>query len=133
MAHRESRFMANIRSKFWSILIVGVVLVLAFVLLRYVIMSPDKAKVGYSTIAGMPGWLTPIIMMALGAVVFWLGLKVRSDWPEVLGSGLIAGGVGVAEMKIGWQKFAIGSSFTPVLIPAVLFIVLIFIAQVRSR
>lgn len=130
---RESRFMANIRSKLWSILIVGGALVGVFILLRYVLMSPSKAAAGYDTIMGLPGWLTPIVMIVAGAVVYWLGLKVRSDWPEVLGAGLIAGGVGVTEMKIGWHKFAIGSSFTPILIPAAIFIVLIFMAQVRSR
>lgn len=133
MPRRESRFMANIRNKLWSILIVGVVLVLAFVLLRYVIMSPDKAKAGYDTIVGLPGWLTPIIMIFIGAGLFWLGLKIRNDWPEVLGAGLIAGAVGVMELKIGWQKFAIGSSFTPILIPAAVFIVLIIFSQIRSR
>jgi hypothetical protein len=133
MAGRESRFMANIRNKLWSILIVGGTLVLAFVLLRYVVMSPDKAKVGYHTIAGLPGWATPIIMVALGAGIFWMGLKVRSDWPEILGAGLIAGAVGVTEMKIGWHYFAIGSSFTPILIPAVVFVLLIIFSQMRSR
>ncbi len=133
MARRESRLMANIRNKLWSILIVGVTLLLGFVLLRYAIMSPDKAKAGYSTIAGMPGWLTPIIMLVAGAGIFWLGLKIRNDWPEVLGAGLIAGSVGVTEMMIGWHKFAIGSSFTPILIPVAVFIALILFSQMRSR
>lgn len=133
MPRRESRLMANVRNKLWSILIVGGGLVLAFVLLRYVIMSPDKAKAGYSTIVGMPGWLTPIIMIVIGAGMFWLGLKIRSDWPEMIGAGLIAGAVGVTELMIGWQTFAIGSSFTPIVIPAVVFIALILFSQMRSR
>ncbi len=133
MSNRESRLMANLRNKIWSIAIVGGTLVLAFVLLRYIVMSPDKAKAGYSTIAGLPGWLTPIIMVALGAGIFWLGLKVRSDWPEILGAGLIAGAVGVTEMMIGWHKFAIGSSLTPILIPAAVFVALIIFSQMRSR
>ena len=133
MAGRESRFMANIRNKLWSILIIGVLLVGAFVLLRYVIMSPDKARAGYSTIAGLPGWATPIIMSLIGAGLFWVGLRIRSDWPELIGSGLIAGAVGVTEMKIGWHKFAIGSSFTPILIPAAVFVVLVIVGQIRSR
>jgi len=133
MSRRESRLMANIRNKLWSILIVGGTLVLAFALLRYVIMSPDKAKAGYSTIVGMPSWLTPIVMILAGAGIFWLGLKVRSDWPEIIGAGLIAGALGVTELMIGWHKFAIGSSFTPVIIPVAVFVVLILFSQMRSR
>ena len=133
MAGRESRLMANLRNKLWSILIVGATLVVAFVLLRYAVMSPDKAKAGYKTIAGMPGWAVPIIMILAGAGIFWLGLKVRSDWPEIIGAGLIAGAVGVVELMIGWQKFAIGSSFTPIIIPAIVFVALIFFSQARSR
>ncbi len=133
MAGRESRLMANLRNKLWSILIVLGTLVLAFVLLRYAVMSPAKAKAGYSTIVGMPSWLAPIVMTLLGAGIFWLGLKVRSDWPEIIGAGLIAGAVGVTEMLIGWQKFAIGSSFTPIIIPAIVFVALILFSQTRSR
>jgi len=133
MAGRESRLMANVRNKLWSMVFVGVTLVVGFVLLRYVVMSPDKAKAGYDTFMGLPGWATPIIMVALGAGVFYLGLKVRSDWPEMLGAGLIAGAVGVVEMKIGWEKFEIGSSYTPIIIPALVFVALIMFSQARSR
>ena len=133
MAHYESRFMANIRSKFWSLIIVGGGLVLLFVLVRYAIMSPDKAKGGFKTLAGLPGWSWPIIMGAVGAVVFWLGLKVRSDWPEVLGAGLIAGAVGAAELMIGWKTFSFGISFLPILIPIGVFVILILLGNMPSR
>ena len=54
-------------------LIVGVLLFALFVVLNYVIGNYEAAKGGVHKFLSLPGWLYPIIVAAVGLVIFWFG------------------------------------------------------------
>jgi len=83
----EQRFLGMAKDKLWTFLIVGILLVGTFVALNYTIGNYESAKSGVSKFLSLPGWVFPIIIGGMGLVIFWLGLKVEADWPEVLGAG----------------------------------------------
>ena len=132
--YSENRFLGMRKDKLWTFLIVGVLLLISFVVLNYVVSDYESAKSGVNKFLSLPGWLYPIIIGAVGLVIFWLGLKIEADWPEVVGAGLIAGAVGVGEVMIGWKKFAVGGmTIVPIAIPILVFLVFIIIGMLRSR
>jgi hypothetical protein len=92
------------------------------------------AKNGVKTFLGMPAWAFPVVTGVVGVLVYWLGLKIETDWPEAIGAFLIAGSVCTAEIMIGWQKFALGGmAVVPYIIPFVVFLVLLMIGMTRSK
>ncbi len=130
----EQRFLGMRKDKLWTFLIVGILLVGTFVALNYTIGNYESAKSGVGKFLSLPGWVFPIIIGLLGLVIFWLGLKIETDWPEVLGAGLLALATGVGEIMIGWQKFAInGMTIVPIAIPIGVFLLFIVIGMLRSR
>jgi uncharacterized membrane protein YhdT len=130
----EQRFLGMRKDKLWTFLIVGILLVIGFVVANYTIGNYESAKSGVGKFLNLPGWVYPIIIGALGLVIFWMGLKIEADWPEVLGSGLIATAVGVGEIMIGWKKFALGGmSIVPIAIPVGVFLIFIVIGMLKSR
>ena len=68
----------------------------------------------------------------VGAGVFWLGLKVETDWPEFVGAGLIAGSVTAFEFVIGWKRVAMGLFVLPYVIPIAVFVILTMIGMKKS-
>jgi uncharacterized membrane protein YhdT len=136
MARRygEQRFLGMRKDKLWTFLIVGILLVGGFVVANYVIGDYQSAKSGVSKFLSLPGWVFPIIIGLVGLIIFWLGLKMETDWPEVLGAGLIATATGVGEIMIGWQKFALGGmTIVPIAIPVGVFLIFIVIGMLKSR
>ncbi|MFH2006520.1 MAG: hypothetical protein ABI333_08045 [bacterium] len=130
----EQRFLGMRKDKLWTFVIVGILLVISFVVLNYTVGNYESAKSGIGKFLSLPGWVYPIIVGGVGLVIFWLGLKVEADWPEVLGSGLIAVAVAVAEVMIGWKKFALGGmSIVPIAIPVGVFLIFIVIGMLKSR
>ena len=122
------------RAKRWTYLIVGVLLFVLFVVLNYVIGNYEAAKGGVQKFLSLPGWLYPIIVAGVGFVIFWFGTKIEADWPEVVGSGLISIAVAVAEVMIGWKKFALGGmSIMPILIPIGVFLVFLVVGMLKTR
>jgi uncharacterized integral membrane protein len=130
----ETRFLGMRKDKLWTYLIVGILIVVLFIVLNYVIADYGSAKAAALKFLGLPGYLYPIIIGAIGLVVWYLGTKIETDWPEVVGAGLIAVAVGVGEIMIGWRKFAVGGmSIVPILLPVVTFLVFIGLGVARSK
>lgn len=130
----EQRFLGMRKDKLWTFVIVGILLVVAFVVLNYTVGNYESAKSGIDKFLSLPGWVFPIIIGLVGLVVFWFGLKIEADWPEVMGSGLIAVATGVGEIMIGWKKFAVGGmTIVPIAIPVGVFLIFIVIGMLKSR
>jgi len=130
----EQRFLGMRKDRLWTFLIVGILLLITFVALNYVIGNYAAAKSGVNTFLSLPAWVFPIVIGGLGLVIFWFGLKVETDWPEILGAGLIAIATGVGEIMIGWKKFAFSDmTIVPIAIPIGVFLIFIVIGMLKSR
>ncbi len=130
----EQRFLGMRKDKLWTFVIVGILLVVSFVVLNYVIGNYESAKSGVGKFLSLPGWVFPIIIGLVGLVIFWLGLKIEADWPEVMGAGMLAVATGVGEIMIGWKKFALGGmTIIPIAIPIGVFLIFIVVGMLKSR
>ena len=122
------------KGRVWTYCIVGLVLIVAAIAVNFAMNNPELAEKGIETIAGLPSWAFPTMSAAVGAVLFWIGLKIETDWPEYVGSALIAGSILAGEVLIGWQKFEVGGvAAIPYAIPALALIVLLMIANAKTR
>ena len=72
------------------------------------------------------------IGFALGALIYWLGLKVETDWPEAIGAFLISGSVAALELILGWRHFELGLVVVPYIIPLVVFVGLLMYGMKKS-
>jgi hypothetical protein len=134
MANIEKEFLGGKKSKMQTYLILGVLLVVAVVVGNLAFNNPDAAKNGVSKFLGLPGWAFPLIMLFVGAFVFWLGMKLETDWPEAIGALLIAAAVFIAEIMIGWNTFAPAGIFVlPYLLPIATFFILLFYGMQKSK
>jgi len=130
----ENEYMGGKKSKVWTYIILLGVLVLGVVLLNFVWKSPELAKTGIDKFLGLPGWVFPLVVGVIGLFIFWLGLKIESDWPEALGALLVAGAVAAGEIMVGWDHFALGGlAVVPYVIPIVVFLILLAIGMNKSR
>jgi hypothetical protein len=121
------------RSKAWTYMIVALGLLGAIVLVNVVFSNPTAAKSSLERLFGLPGWALTAIVGVIGAVIFWGGLKVEADWPEHLGSFLIAGAIGSAEILVGWHRFEIGGLVVvPYLLPPLALVLLYILAMQKS-
>lgn len=129
----EHEFLGGHKDKVWTYLILmGVLLVLAIVI-NFEIRHSDLAITGMKTFIGLPAWVLAGVAFLVGALVYWLGLKVETDWPEALGAFLISGSLVAWELVIGWSKFDVGGLFVvPYLIPVVVFLGLLGYAVRKS-
>jgi hypothetical protein len=129
----EREFMGKGRSKVWTYLILMVVLVAVVVIVNVVWLNPSAASHGMKSFFGLPSWALATVMFLAGAIIFWLGLKMETDWPEAFGALLIAGAVAWLEMIVGWDKFAIGGLFVlPYVLPLATFAILLIYGMKRS-
>jgi hypothetical protein len=134
MTQVENEYLGGKKSKVWTYIILLVVLVGGVLLANFVWSNPELARRGLSSIGGLPVWAFPVIVGLVGLLLFWLGLKIESDWPEALGAMLIAGAVATGEILIGWSRFAVGGLVVvPYVIPVVVFLVLLAIGVSKSR
>ncbi len=130
----ENEYMGGKKAKLWTYIILLGVLILGVVIVNFAWKNPKLAESGIESFLGLPSWLFPIITAILGLIVFWLGLKIESDWPEALGALLIAGSVAAGEIMIGWNTFALGGLMVvPYVIPIVTFLILLAIGMNKSR
>ena len=113
------------KGKIWTYLILMGLLIVIVVVINAVWKEPSLAQSGVKTFFGLPSWALTSVVMAVGALIFWLGLKVEADWPEALGAFLIGGAVTSFEYIIGWHHFELGLVVVPYLIPIVVFVVLL--------
>jgi hypothetical protein len=130
----ETEYMGTGRAKVWTYLIVAGLLLVGAVVANFVFSNPELAQKGVDVFLGMPPWAFPAIMALVGLVVFWLGLKVETDWPEALGALLVAGAVATGEFLLGWKRFELGGLFVvPYVIPLAIFLAMLGYSVVRSK
>lgn len=122
------------RDKMWTYLIFMFLLVGIVVLVNVVWKNPSAVGESLKHFMGLPGWLLATIMALVGALIFWLGLKMEPDWPEAVGAFLVAGAITWFELIVGWGKFDIGGLVVvPYLIPLVVFVLMLMYAVRNSR
>ena len=124
--------MGGQKSKMWTYLILMVVLITIVVVINVVWKNPSAASSAAKSFFGMPGWALATVMFLVGATVFWVGLKIETDWPEAFGAFLIAGSVAWFEYIAGWSRFEIGLVVVPYLIPLVVFVLLLMYGMKKS-
>lgn len=124
--------MGSGRSKIWTYLILMVVLITVVIVINVVWKNPTGATEGMRTFLGLPSWALASVMFLGGALVFWLGLKVETDWPEAVGAFLIAAAVAWAELIVGWRHFELGLVVVPYVIPVAVFAVLLMVGMKKS-
>jgi len=122
------------KGRIWTYLIFATGLVLVAVLANLVLSNPELATQGIDAIAGLPAWAFPAATGAVGLLIFYIGLKIETDWPERLGALLVAASIAGAEFLLGWQNFELGGlKVVPYAIPVVACLVLMMVANVKSR
>ena len=134
MPELQKEFMGKGRSRMQTYLILGVLLIAGLLVINLAVSSPETARTGIRSVAGLPSWAFPVIMVVLGFIIFWFGLKLETDWPEAIGSLLIASAVATAEVMVGWNKFAVAGIFVlPYVLPVLIFFILLFYGMQKSR
>jgi len=129
----EREFMGNHRSKIWTYLILMVVLVAIVVVINLVWLNPGAASSGAKSFLGLPSWALATVTFLAGAIIFWLGLKMETDWPEAIGAFLISASVAWGELIIGWNKLAVGGVVViPYILPLVMFVILLMYGMKKS-
>jgi hypothetical protein len=127
----------NYRSKkgrVWTYCILGIVLIIGAVVANLAMKNPELAEKGITTIAGLPSWSFAAIAGVVGALLFWIGLKIETDWPEYTGAALISGALLGGEVLLGWQNFEIGGvAAIPYAIPALALIILLMVANAKTK
>jgi len=126
--------MGGSRAKMWTYLIFAVVLIVGIVVANFALSNPDLARNGMDAFLGMPPWAFPLVAAVVGLLVFWMGLKLETDWPEGVGALIIAGAIASGEILLGWEKFQLGGMVVvPYVIPLVVFLALMGYSMVRSK
>ena len=128
----ERGFMGKSRSKVWTYLILMMVLVTLVIVVNVVWKNPTAASDGLKSFFGLPAWALATVMFLAGAIIFWAGLKIETDWPEAIGAFLIAGSIAWFELIAGWSKFELGLIVVPYLIPLAVFGLLLMYGMKKS-
>ncbi len=128
----ERGFMGKSRSKVWTYLILMMLLVVVVIVVNVVWKNPTMASEGVKSFFGLPAWALATVMFLAGAIIFWAGLKIETDWPEAIGAFLIAGSIAWFELIAGWSKFELGLVVVPYLIPLAVFGLLLMYGMKKS-
>jgi hypothetical protein len=129
----EKAFAGRGRAKVWTYLILAVVILAGAIIFNLAFNDPETAKNGVKSFLGMPGWALALVAFVVGAGVYWLGLKVETDWPEFVGAFLIGASIVALEFIVGWNKFALGGLFVlPYVLPLAVFVILIIVGMKKS-
>ncbi len=130
----EREYLGGKKAKIWTYLIFGLVLAIGVVAANFVVTNPALAGQLVDRFLQLPTWTFPALTGALGLLIFWLGLKIETDWPEALGALLVAGSVASAEALVGWETFAFGGlTVLPYVIPVLVFLILLVVGITGSR
>ncbi len=126
--------MGSGRAKIWTYLILAGVLVVGTLVANFAFSNPEMAEGGVDAVAGLPSWAFPTLAASIGLIIFVIGLKLETDWPEALGALMVAGSVAAGEVMIGWQTFELGGMVAvPYVIPVAIFLVMMGYSVARSR
>ena len=130
----EREFMGRKKARLWTYLIFGAVLVLGILVANFAAVNPELARRGLDYFLGLPAGAFPVIAGLVGMVIYVLGLKIETDWPEALGAFMVAGAVAWGEHLIGWNRFAVGGlGVMPYAIPVLIFLILLMVGIFKSR
>ena len=130
---QEREFMGGQKSRMWTYLILMGLLIGIVIVVNVVWKNPTAARDGFKHFLGMPAWALATTSFVVGAIVFWLGLKIETDWPEAIGAFLISGSVVAFELMLGWSKLELGGLFVvPYLLPLGVFVLLLMYGMKRS-
>lgn len=128
----EKAYMGKSRARVWTYTILAVVVLGGAIVANAAFSNPDVAKHGIESFLGLPGWVLAAVTFVVGALIFWLGLKVETDWPEFVGAFLIAASITAIEFIVGWTRFELGLVVLPYVIPLAVFVVLLMIGMKKS-
>lgn len=129
----EREFMGKGRSKIWTYLILMVVLVAIVVVINLVWLDPGAASAGMKSFFGLPSWALALVTFLAGAILFWLGLKMETDWPEAIGAFLISASIAWGEVIVGWDRFELGGIIViPFILPVAMFAALLMYGMKKS-
>jgi hypothetical protein len=87
----EREFMGRRRRSSGTYLIFGTVLVRGVLAANFAVVNPELTPRGVSYFLGLPVGAFPVITGLVGVLIYLVGLKIETDWPEALGALLIAG------------------------------------------
>ena len=124
--------MGGQKSKMWTYLILMVVLIAIVITINLVWKNPTAAKEGFKSFVGLPTWALATVMFLAGAIIYWVGLKIETDWPEAIGAFLIAGSTATFMLVAGWSKFELGIVVLPYVIPLAVFVLLLMYGMKKS-
>jgi hypothetical protein len=130
----EREFMGGRKARIWTYLLLLLVLVGGVIAANFVMSHRDLAARGVDEFLGLPSYVFPLIAFVIGVLIFALGLKIETDWPEALGALLIAGSALAGEIMVGFDRFKLGGlTVLPYLLPVVIFVILLMYGMTRSR
>jgi hypothetical protein len=122
------------KSKTVTYVVSMVVLIGILVLANIVWKDPKSAQHGMRKLIGLPSGVLAAGLAVLGLIVFWIGLHMRSDWPEGLGALMVSGAIAWGEFVIGWKKFDVGGLLVvPYIIPLVVYPIMLTHAARHSE
>lgn len=124
--------MGGQKSKMWTYLILMALLIAIVIVINLVWKNPTAAKEGFKSFVGLPTWALATVMFLAGAIIYWVGLKIETDWPEAIGAFLIAGSVATFMLVAGWSKFELGIVVLPYVIPLAVFVLLLMYGMKKS-
>lgn len=126
--------MGSGRAKMWTYLILAVVLVAGTVIANFALSNPETAAKGVDAFMGLPPYAFPSIAIVAGLLIYFLGLKLETDWPEGLGALLVSGGIAAGEILFGWERFQFGGLVVvPYVLPIVVFLAMMGYSIAKSR
>jgi hypothetical protein len=128
----EKAYMGKSRAKMWTYVFVAVLVLTVAIIANLVMKNPEAAKTGVKEFAGLPTWLLATIIGVVGVGIYWVGLKVETDWPEFVGAGMVAGSIVVFEFVIGWKRIEMGLIVLPYIIPLAVFVLMMIIGMKKS-
>jgi hypothetical protein len=129
----EREYMGKGKSKVWTYIILMVLLLAIVVVINVVWKNPAGAQQAAKSFLGLPGWALALVLFIVGAIVFWLGLKMETDWPEAVGAFLITASITWFEFIVGWNRLALGGLVVlPYIIPVLTFVLLLVYGMKKS-
>jgi hypothetical protein len=129
----EKEFLGTGKGRMWTYLIMLALLIVGALVANLVFSNPTAAKHGVTSFLGLPSWALVAVSFVAGVVVFWLGLKMETDWPEAIGAFMIAGSVAALEIIVGWNHVEVAGLFVvPYLIPVAAFLILLVYGVKKS-
>lgn len=129
----EREFLGGQKGKMWTYLILMAVLIGVVILINVAWKDPAAMRDGFNHFLGLPAWALATVTFLAGAIIYWIGLKIETDWPEAIGAFLISASVVAFELMIGWNKLQLGGlAVVPYVIPLVVFVVLLMYGMKKS-